>query len=41
MPVYLDIAIELGQEVRERYAPGDYLPSEGQLAKRFDGNRHT
>ncbi|MCG9789754.1 phosphonate metabolism transcriptional regulator PhnF [Vibrio barjaei] len=41
MPVYLDIASVLEQEVRERYVPGDYLPPEGQLAQRFDVNRHT
>ena len=41
MPVYLDIASELEQEVRERYLPGDYLPPEGKLAERFDVNRHT
>ncbi|GAL24535.1 transcriptional regulator PhnF [Vibrio variabilis] len=41
MPVYLDIASVLDQEVREQYTPGEYLPSEGQLAKRFEVNRHT
>lgn len=41
MPVYLDIAQILETEVRQQYQPGDYLPPEGQLARRFDVNRHT
>ncbi|CAH0530301.1 phosphonate metabolism transcriptional regulator PhnF [Vibrio hippocampi] len=41
MPVYLDIAQVLENEVKQQYQPGDYLPSEGQLAKRFEVNRHT
>ncbi|ULN66229.1 phosphonate metabolism transcriptional regulator PhnF [Vibrio gigantis] len=41
MPVYLDIASELEQEVKERFVPGDYLPPESKLAERFAVNRHT
>ncbi len=41
MPVYLDIAQVLEKEVKQKYRPSDYLPPEGQLAKRFDVNRHT
>ncbi|MEZ8822927.1 phosphonate metabolism transcriptional regulator PhnF [Vibrio amylolyticus] len=41
MPVYLDIATELEQEVKDTLTAGEYLPSESTLSKRFDVNRHT
>ncbi|MCL9775249.1 phosphonate metabolism transcriptional regulator PhnF [Vibrio methylphosphonaticus] len=41
MPVYLDIASVLEQEVNTSFMPGDYLPAESKLAKRFEVNRHT
>ena len=41
MPVYLDIASVLEQEVRSSFQPGDYLPAESKLAQRFAVNRHT
>ncbi|MGF1718716.1 phosphonate metabolism transcriptional regulator PhnF [Vibrio kyushuensis] len=41
MPVYLQIASQLEQEVKITFMPGDYLPSESILAKRFEVNRHT
>ncbi|EAS44040.1 phosphonate metabolism transcriptional regulator PhnF [Photobacterium profundum] len=41
MPVYLDIATQLDNDVRNKYQAGDYLPSESQLAQRFNVNRHT
>lgn len=39
--LYAQIARQLEQEVTNLYAPGDYLPSEGELASRFGVNRHT
>ncbi|MDK9758934.1 GntR family transcriptional regulator, partial [Vibrio sp. D173a] len=39
MPVYLDIASELEKEVKEQFVPGDYLPTESNLAERFRVNR--
>ncbi|WEM44151.1 phosphonate metabolism transcriptional regulator PhnF (plasmid) [Photobacterium sp. DA100] len=41
MPVYLKIAKELEDDLRHKYLAGDYLPSESQLAKYFQVNRHT
>lgn len=41
MPVYLDIAHTLEQEITNQYSVGDYLPSEKILAQRFTVNRHT
>lgn len=41
MPRYRELAEELVREVRADYAPGDLLPTEAQLAKRFAVNRHT
>ncbi|WP_413735552.1 phosphonate metabolism transcriptional regulator PhnF [Sodalis sp. RH21] len=38
---YQEIAALLEQEVRARYRCGDYLPSEQQLAQRYQVNRHT
>lgn len=40
-PRYLTLAGELSEEVRTRFAPGQWLPSESQLARRFGVNRHT
>ncbi|MGF6637850.1 phosphonate metabolism transcriptional regulator PhnF [Paraburkholderia sp. 35.1] len=39
--LYAQIARQLEQEIVNLYAPGDYLPSEGELASRFGVNRHT
>lgn len=41
MAIYLTIATQLRDEIRSRYAHGDLLPPEHQLAKRFNVNRHT
>ncbi|MBC7004782.1 phosphonate metabolism transcriptional regulator PhnF [Photobacterium sp. BZF1] len=41
MPVYQKIAKELEDDLRHKYQAGDYLPSESQLAKYFQVNRHT
>jgi GntR family phosphonate transport system transcriptional regulator len=38
---YQEIAALLEQELRKNYRCGDYLPAEGQLAARYDVNRHT
>lgn len=39
--LYAQIARQLEQEISSLYAPGDFLPSEGDLAARFGVNRHT
>lgn len=39
--LYAQIARQLGQDISSLYAPGDFLPSEGDLAARFGVNRHT
>ncbi len=39
--IYLQVAERLAAEVRHRYAPGDRLPPEPELAERFGVNRHT
>jgi GntR family phosphonate transport system transcriptional regulator len=39
-PRYLELADALRDEL-DSYVPGDYLPSELQLAQRFSVNRHT
>ncbi|MCI0509541.1 MULTISPECIES: phosphonate metabolism transcriptional regulator PhnF [Chromohalobacter] len=41
MPRYRELADVLVREVRADYGPGDLLPTEAQLAKRFAVNRHT
>jgi GntR family phosphonate transport system transcriptional regulator len=41
LALYAQIAKQLEQEVLSRYAPGDGLPSEADLAQRFGVNRHT
>ncbi|MFT5719775.1 MAG: GntR family phosphonate transport system transcriptional regulator [Motiliproteus sp.] len=41
MAVYLHIATQLRDEIRDSYASGDLLPSEKKLAERFNVNRHT
>ncbi|MGI9277671.1 MAG: phosphonate metabolism transcriptional regulator PhnF [Endozoicomonas sp.] len=41
MAIYQDIASALEQEITSRFQPGEYLPSEQQLAGRFQVNRHT
>lgn len=40
-PRYRLLAETLAREVRADYAPGDMLPTEAQLARRFGVNRHT
>ncbi|GEN24957.1 phosphonate metabolism transcriptional regulator PhnF [Halomonas cupida] len=40
-PRYRQLADILAREVRSEYAPGDLLPSELVLARRFSVNRHT
>lgn len=41
MRVYLDIARQLEQWVKDQCCAGQYLPSESKLAERFAVNRHT
>lgn len=42
LPVWKSILASLSADIGEgRYAPGDKLPTEAQLAKRFGVNRHT
>lgn len=40
-PVYMELARQIGSEIRASYSPGQLLPSEGELTKRFGVNRHT
>ncbi|SDO17468.1 phosphonate metabolism transcriptional regulator PhnF [Vreelandella arcis] len=40
-PRYRTLADTLAREVRASYQPGDLLPTEVVLAKRFEVNRHT
>ncbi|ALM51206.1 phosphonate metabolism transcriptional regulator PhnF [Halomonas huangheensis] len=40
-PRYRQLADILAREVRTEYVPGDLLPSESVLARRFAVNRHT
>ncbi|WP_280550001.1 phosphonate metabolism transcriptional regulator PhnF [Halomonas sp. 11-S5] len=40
-PRYLTLAGALSEEVRTHFSPGQWLPSESQLARRFGVNRHT
>lgn len=40
-PRYRTLADTLAREVRASYRPGDLLPAESALARRFDVNRHT
>ncbi len=39
--LYYQIARQLESEVLNSYSPGECLPSEGELAKRYGVNRHT
>ena len=41
LPVFKQISNVLGDEIQKSYKPGDILPSEKDLAKRFKVNRHT
>ncbi|SIS52840.1 GntR family transcriptional regulator [Neptunomonas antarctica] len=41
MAVYLKIATQLRNEIRDQYESGDLLPPEKQLAARFNVHRHT
>lgn len=40
-PLYMELARQIGSEIRASYSPGQLLPSEGELTKRFGVNRHT
>ncbi|USZ49431.1 phosphonate metabolism transcriptional regulator PhnF [Halomonas sp. DN3] len=40
-PRYRQLADVLSREVRAQYSPGDLLPSEAALSRRFGVNRHT
>ncbi|PLX49802.1 MAG: phosphonate metabolism transcriptional regulator PhnF [Desulfobulbaceae bacterium] len=40
-PIYRQVSIILAHEIRKAYTPGDLLPSETKLARRFNINRHT
>jgi len=40
-PIYLQLAQQIGSEIRAGYQPGELLPSEGKLTERFGVNRHT
>ena len=41
VPVYIQISESLSMEIQDLYKAGDQLPSEGELAQRFNVNRHT
>jgi len=41
IPVYVQISNALADEIQKGHKPGDVLPSEKNLAKRFQVNRHT
>jgi GntR family phosphonate transport system transcriptional regulator len=41
MPVHIQISNILADEICSQYTPGDILPSENDLAKRYKVNRHT
>lgn len=41
IPVYIQISNSLTAEIQQNYKPGDRMPSENELAKRFKVNRHT
>lgn len=40
-PKYVQVSRILAEEIKHGYRPGDVLPSEHELAKRFNINRHT
>lgn len=40
-PLYMRLAQQIGNEIRAAYSPGQLLPSEGELTRRFGVNRHT
>lgn len=41
VPVYIQIGESLSVEIQDLYKAGDQLPPEGDLAQRFNVNRHT
>ncbi|WP_149540684.1 phosphonate metabolism transcriptional regulator PhnF [Siccirubricoccus phaeus] len=41
LPLYMQLAQQIGDEIRASYRPGQLLPSEGALTERFGVNRHT
>lgn len=41
LALYLRVSRQLAAEIQHQYRPGDILPSENQLAKRFGINRNT
>lgn len=40
-PIYRQLAYALEEMISKDYQPGDYLPSENELAEKFSVNRHT
>ena len=41
LPLYKHISLLLAEEIHRQHKPGDILPSEQDLAKRYKVNRHT
>jgi GntR family phosphonate transport system transcriptional regulator len=41
LPLYKHVSFLLADEIRRDHRPGDILPSEHELAKRYKVNRHT
>lgn len=41
LPLYKHISFLLAEEIRNQHRPGDILPSELELAKKYQVNRHT
>ncbi len=41
MPLYKHVGFLLADEIRRQHKPGDILPSEKELARRYKVNRHT
>jgi GntR family phosphonate transport system transcriptional regulator len=41
LPLYKHVSFLLAAEIRREHRPGDILPSEHELAKRYKVNRHT
>ncbi len=41
LPLYKHVSLLLAEEISKQHKPGDILPSESELAKRYKVNRHT
>ena len=41
LPLYKHVSLLLAEEITKQHKPGDTLPSETELAKRYKVNRHT